>query len=261
MNIIHSLILGIVEGLTEFLPISSTFHLIVTSRILGLQSTDFLKMFEVVIQGAAIVAVLIMYLKTILTNRQLFINLVLSFIPTGLIGYLLQKIIKNVFFETTWLMLVAFIAVGLIFIFVEYLVKQNKLHPVKSYLSITKTQAIIIGVAQALSVIPGVSRAGSIIVTMLVLGYKREEAAKYTFMLSLPTILAASGLDLYKGRDLLLASASNANLLIVGSLSSLVVAYLVVKWLIRYLETHTLTTFGYYRLAVAALLVIFKVLP
>lgn len=261
MNILQSIVLGIVEGLTEFLPISSTFHLIMTSRIMGLPATDFLKMFEVVIQGAAIGAIILIYTKTLLRDRKLFVNIILSFIPTAIVGYLLQKIIKNVFFETTWLLLFAFVGVGLLFLVVEYMVKQGKLHPTKSYSEITYVQAILIGLAQACSVIPGVSRAGSIIVAMLFLGYKRDESAKYTFMLSLPTILAASALDLYEGRGLLAASSSNLTLLLIGSLVSLIMAYLVVKWLIRYLSSHTLEIFGWYRLAVAAILILFKVLP
>ena len=261
MNILQSLILGVVEGITEFLPISSTFHLIMTSRLLGMPSTDFLKMFEVVIQGAAIGAIVILYTRTLLHNPRLFLNVSLSFIPTAIIGYLLQKIIKTVFFETTWLMLIAFVVVGLLFLGVEYLIKHERLTLTQSYSQLTPLQALLIGLAQALAVIPGVSRSGSIIVTMLILGYRRDEAAKYTFMLSLPTILAASALDLYQGRALLMTNASNLTLLILGSVMSLIVSYLVVKWLIRYLSTHTLALFGWYRLALATLLVCFKVLP
>jgi undecaprenyl-diphosphatase len=261
MNILQSIILGIVEGLTEFLPISSTFHLIMTSRILGLPSTDFLKMFEVVIQGAAIGAILLIYAGTLLKDWKLLRNILLSFIPTAIIGYLLQKIIKTVFFEDTWLMMGAFVGVGLLFLFIEFLVKQGKLTLIKSHNDITPFQAIIIGLAQACSVIPGVSRAGSIIVIMLILGYKRDESAKYTFMLSLPTIFAASALDLYQGRGFLVANSTNIMLLTIGSLVSLLVAYFVVKWLIKYLATHTLAIFGWYRLVLATILILFKALP
>jgi undecaprenyl-diphosphatase len=106
--------------------------------------------------------------------------------------------------------------------------------------------------AQALSVIPGVSRAGSVIVAMMLLGYKRDEAAKYTFLLSLPTIFAASALDLFQGRELLMGLADGWLLLGTGFFTALIVAYIVVKWLMRYLATHTLEIFGWYRLVVAA---------
>lgn len=257
MNIFHSLILGLVEGLTEFLPISSTFHLIVTSKILSLPSTEFLKLFEVVIQSGAIFALLFIYTKTLLSDKKLLLNVIYSFIPTATIGYFLHKIIKNVFFESSWLMLGVFIIVGILFIVIE-----------KYALSLTKTcealspkEALLIGLAQACSVVPGVSRAGSVIVAMMFMGYKRNEAAKYTFLLSLPTIFAASALDLYQGRELLMQMESGWLLIFTGTMIAFVAAYLVVKWLTSYLSTHTLAIFGWYRLAVASILVIFKVLP
>jgi undecaprenyl-diphosphatase len=260
MNGIHALIMGIVEGLTEFLPISSTFHLIVTAKLLSLPSTEFVKMFEVVIQSGAIAALAIMYTQTLLKDRRLLMLVIASFIPTAIIGLALQKVIKNVFFETNWLMLAVFIGMGIVFIVVERLIKKNKYELTKSCESLTLAQAILIGLAQACSIIPGVSRAGSILVPMIIMGYKRSEAAKYTFLLSLPTIFAASALDLYKGRALLMTGGANWLALGIGFITSMIVAYLVVKWLIRYLGTHTLEIFGWYRLLVAGLLIFFKVL-
>lgn len=257
MNFWHSLVLGIVEGLTEFLPISSTFHLIMASRIMALPSTQFLKLFEVVIQSGAITALLFIYTKTLLSDKKLFFNVIYSFIPTALIGLTFHKVIKNIFFESSWLMLSVFILVGILFLLIE----KSNLSLTKHMGAITLKQAIIIGLVQASSVIPGVSRAGSVIVLMILMGYKRDEAAKYTFLLSLPTIFAASALDLYQGRELLATLSDSYLLLGTGFLASLVVAYLVVKWLTHYLANHTLVIFGWYRLAVATLLIIFKVLP
>jgi undecaprenyl-diphosphatase len=256
MNYFDALILGIVEGLTEFLPISSTFHLIVTSKILGLASTDFLKMFEVFIQSGAIFALVFIYLKMLFSDKKLFINVIYSFIPTAIIGFGLHKIIKTIFFESNILMLSVFVLVGIIFIYIE----RSHLLLSKNIESLTVRQALLIGLAQALSVIPGVSRAGSVIVAMMFMGYKRDESAKYTFLLSLPTIFAASALDLYQGRELLGSLQGGYTLLAIGFLTSLFVAYFVVKWLIKYLSTHTLEIFGYYRLAVATILIVFKVL-
>lgn len=256
MNYFHALILGLVEGLTEFLPISSTFHLIMTSKILGLDSTDFLKMFEVFIQSGAIFALVFIYLKTLLSDKKLLINVLYSFIPTATVGFVLHKIIKEVFFESNLLMLSMFVAVGLVFIFIE----KSNLKLSKNIEALTLKQSILIGLAQALSVIPGVSRAGSVIVTMMLMGYKRDEAAKYTFLLSLPTIFAASALDLYQGRELLGTLQGSYSLLFIGFFTSLFVAYFVVKWLIKYLSSHTLEIFGYYRLALATILIVFMVL-
>ena len=257
MNILHSLILGLVEGLTEFLPISSTFHLIITSKILGLNSNEFLKLFEVVIQSGAIFALLFIYAKTLWNDRRLLLNVIYSFIPTAIVGFVLHKIIKTVFFESNWLMLTVFILMGFVFLLLEkYIGKLDK-----DCTKLSTRDAIIIGLAQATSVIPGVSRSGSIIVAMMMLGYKREEAAKYTFLLSLPTIFSATALDLIGSRSLLFSQVGGWELLLVGTLTSLVVGYLVVKWLTNYLATHTLRVFGWYRLSIASLLIAFKVLP
>jgi undecaprenyl-diphosphatase len=261
MNILQSLVLGIVEGLTEFLPVSSTFHLIVTSRIMSLGSTEFLKLYEVVIQSGAILALLFIYTKSLLADRKLILSVIYSFIPTAIVGFGLHKIIKGVFFESTWLILIVFVAVGIIFLALEKYFGRRPNYLNKSCNSITPTQALIIGLSQALSVVPGVSRAGSVIVSMMCLGYKRDEAAKYTFLLSLPTIIGASALDLYQGREVIMGIGDGWTLLLIGFFVAMLVAYVVVKWFTQYLSNHTLAIFGWYRLALATLLVIFKVLP
>lgn len=260
MNILESLVLGIVEGLTEFLPVSSTFHLIVTSKILNLESSEFVKLFEVVIQSGAISALFFLYAKTLLQDYKLFKNVIISFVPTAVIGLIFHQVIKSVFFESNGLILGAFTIVGVLFILLErlYFKQGDKLR--KSCTELTGVQSLLVGIAQAFSVIPGVSRAGSVIVAMMLMGYKRSEAAKYTFLLSLPTIFAASALDLYQGRELLAAIDSGWTLVLVGFLAALFSAYFVVKWLIAYLSSHTLEIFGWYRLGLAAFLVIFKVL-
>ncbi len=261
MNIWQSVVLGIVEGLTEFLPISSTFHLIVTSRLLGLGSSEFVKLFEVFIQSGAIFALVFIYTKTLLTDRQLLSRVLYAFVPTALVGALLYKVIKSIFFESNWLMLIVFVGFGLIFLLLEKYLTQQKIVLTKTCSSISPKHALLIGLAQACSVVPGVSRAGSVIVAMVLMGYKRDEAAKFTFLLSLPTIFAASFLDLYQNRMLIASMGSSTTLLIVGFVTSLVVAYAVVKWFTGYLAKHTLAIFGWYRLALAGLLVLFKVLP
>lgn len=257
MNGIQAIIMGIVEGLTEFLPISSTFHLIFTARILSLESGEFLKMFEVVIQSGAIAALAVIYTQTLLKDRRLFSLVITSFIPTALIGFALHKIIKNVFFESTGLMLGVFIGVGILFLVVEKYIQKKQYCLEKTCESMTYGQALLIGLTQACAIIPGVSRAGAVLLPMIILGYKRNEAAKYTFLLSLPTIFAASALDLYQGRQLLMGGGSDWLLLCLGFVVAMVIAYLVVKWLLQYLATHSLALFGWYRLAVGTLLLFF----
>jgi undecaprenyl-diphosphatase len=261
MNIWQSVVLGIVEGLTEFLPISSTFHLIVTSRLLGLGSSEFVKLFEVFIQSGAIFALVFIYTKTLLTDKQLLSRVIYAFIPTAVVGAVLYKIIKSIFFESNWLMLSVFVGFGLVFLLLEKYLQRQQIVLDKTCSSITPKHALLIGLAQACSVVPGVSRAGSVIISMMLMGYKRDEAAKFTFLLSLPTIFAASFLDLYQNRMLVGSMGSSTTLLVVGFTVSLIVAYAVVKWFTTYLANHTLAIFGWYRLALAALLVLFKVLP
>ncbi len=257
MNILQSLILGVVEGLTEFLPISSTFHLIMASRLLQLPSSEFLKLFEVVIQSGAIIALLFIYTKTLLGSPKLILNVLASFVPTAIIGFGLHKIIKTVFFESDLLMFSVFIGVGILFIILEKYYGPRPQLLKKDISNITIKQAIVIGLAQACSVVPGVSRAGSVIIAMMCLGYKRDEAAKYTFLLSLPTIFGASALDLYQGRELLIGLSGSTTLIAIGFITAFIVAYGVVKWFTQYLSTHTLAIFGWYRLAVSALILIF----
>jgi undecaprenyl-diphosphatase len=261
MNFWHSIILGIVEGLTEFLPISSTFHLIVTSKILGLTSTDFLKLFEVFIQSGAIFALVFIYAQSLLGNRKLLQSTLIAFIPTAVIGAILYKVIKGIFFESDWLMLAVFVLVGILFLVLEKYLATHKIVLGKTTTDLTTRDSLIVGLVQAVSVIPGVSRAGSVIVVMMLMGYKRDEAAKFTFLLSLPTIIGASTLDLYQSRQMIVGMGNGWMLLAVGFFVSLIVAYFVVRWLTHYLSTHTLEIFGWYRLVVAAFLIAFKVLP
>lgn len=250
----QAFILGIIEGLTEFLPVSSTFHLIFASQFLGLENSDFLKMFEVFIQAGAILAVLILYIKELISDRELIKKTILSFIPTGTIAFLLYPVIKNVFFESQSLMLSTFIFFGLIFLIYERY-DQKRSSTKKELKQISYTDSLLIGLAQALAIIPGVSRSGIIILVMMIMGYKRDHAAKYSFFLALPTILAAASLDLFKLQIITPLLAEEMRALAIGFISALLVALLVLKWFIRFLQKNTLSSFGFYRIALGLLLV------
>lgn len=256
MNSIHVIILGIVEGITEFLPISSTFHLIWTSKFLALAQNDFIKLFQVVIQGGAIGAVVLLYWKEILMHISLMKKLIVSFIPTAIIGLLLYKLIKNVFFESMMATTIVFIVVGMLFILIERYIKSGKLSMTLDISELTYKDAFFIGIFQALAVVPGVSRAGAVLVGMLLLGYRRSESAKYSFMLSIPTILAATAFDLIKMRDVAFSNTQNSMLLLFGSAIAFVSALVGIKWLISYLQHHSLELFGWYRIGVGILLLL-----
>jgi undecaprenyl-diphosphatase len=257
MDALQAVILAVVEGITEFLPVSSTFHLIMTARLLGMAGGDFQKMFEVVVQGGAILAVVWLYRDRLRTDRDLLLKTAVAFLPTALLGALLYRTVKAVFFESYPAMVLIFIVVGIAFLVFEILVKKGVLRPLKAVSSLTWRDAFLVGLFQSASFLPGVSRAGAVILTMMVLGYKRSDSAFFSFFLSIPTLLSAGLYDLYKSRELLLHSGTNILLLALGMAVAFIVAFFAVKWLISYLQRHSLVLFGWYRIAagLAALLI------
>lgn len=255
MNLLNVIILGIVEGISEFLPISSTYHLIITSWIIGVNETEFVKLFQVVIQAGAIFAVVLLYWKEIITNRSLLIKLIISFVPTGIVGLILYKVIKSVFFENLIATTLVFIIVGIVFILVEKAIKEEKITIKKNLNELTIWQAIFIGLFQACAVIPGVSRSGAVLIGMLIFGYNRNESAKYSFMLSIPTISVAALFDLIKSREVLMMDQSQYLTLLIGAITAFISAYFGVLWLIKYLQSHSLVIFGWYRIGLGILLI------
>lgn len=244
MTLLHAAVLGIIEGLTEFLPISSTAHMIMVSRLMGLRQTEFLKFFEVVIQVGAILAVVFLYFKKFFSIK-LIKQLSCSFVPTALVGFLLYKIIKTVFFEANVLISFSLIIIGSAFIIVE----RMKLKKHKSIAQMSLQTAVFIGLAQSLAVVPGVSRAGIIILVMMLLGFKRDESAQYSFMLALPTLAAAALLDIIKMRSMRL-SFTEMEMVVVGASVAFIVAYMSMKWFVGFLQKKKLTIFGIYRIIV-----------
>ncbi len=198
MNIFQIIILSIVEGLTEFLPISSTAHLIITTKILNIYQNDFQKLFEVFIQSGAILSVIFLYQKLLLKNRKILINIFVAFLPTAFFGFLFYKIIKDVFFETLNLTIFSLILGGIILVLTEILISKRKLILAKTNDQMKLKEAFLIGFFQSLAIVPGVSRAGAAIVAMMFLGFKRDQSAIFSFLLAVPTILSASFFDLYK---------------------------------------------------------------
>ncbi len=258
MDLLNAITLGVVEGITEFLPISSTAHLIIASKFLRIPQTDFQKFFEVFIQSGAILAVVLLYFQYVLKNRRIIKNILLSFVPTAFIGLLFHKIIKTVFFESYFLIIGAMIFFGIIFLFVEYLVASKKINLKKTIQKTSWKEAVVIGCNQALAIIPGVSRSGIVMVAMMGLGYKRDESAIYSFLLAVPTIFAASALDVFKMKDVIfVTSQGNLLYLFIGFLTSLITAYVSVKWLISFLQKKSLTLFGWYRIIIGMSLLIF----
>lgn len=259
MTIISAIILGIVEGATEFLPVSSTFHLLVTERLLGLEQSDFVKLFSVFIQSGAILSVFLLYFKELWQDKSLILKAIVAFLPTAIVGFTLYETIKSIFFEAQTLSIIIFILIGICFIGMEKLIKNGTLNIQKTIESITYKQALIIGAAQALAVFPGVSRSGAVILVMLLLQFKRADSARFSFILSIPTIFAASAMDLFEMREVALASETNTYLLLLGFVTAFISSLIIVKWFISYLQRHSLEIFGWYRIVFGCLLLVLPI--
>jgi undecaprenyl-diphosphatase len=246
-----------VEGLTEFLPISSTFHLLFATRFLGLAETEFVKFFDVFIQAGAILPVVLIYFREWIRDRVILQKVAVSFVPTAVVGLILHKVIKDVFFASPLLMISAFVLMGVVFFLLEALVKKGEFRLEKPIAQMSYMEAFVIGCVQALAVVPGVSRAGAVIVGMMFFKFKREEAAKYSFILAVPTILAAAALDVLKSKTAVLAATQNDLLaLAIGTVAAFVSSLLIIRWFISYLRKNSLNVFGAYRLVVSGVLMV-----
>lgn len=255
MDFIDALILGIVEGLTEFLPVSSTGHLILASELLKIPQTEFLKTFEVSIQLGAILAVVALYWRKLLLDRRIMERLIVALLPALGVGFLFYASIRKLF-ESEMTVVVALLIGGILLILFEWFHK-GKEGEVEDLSALPYRTAFLIGLFQALSVIPGVSRAGATILGGLLLGLKRTAIVEFSFLLAVPTMVAATGLDLMKNA----ASFSSADfhLLLVGFVVSFMVAIAAIKFLLRFVQSHTFIPFGVYRI-LAALAFFFLVL-
>jgi len=253
MDILQAVILGIIEGITEFLPISSTGHLIVVSKWLSIEQTDSNKAFEVIIQFSAILAVIMNYKdKFSLKHRVLWTKVALAFIPIGAFGFLFHHQIKAFFTVST--VGVMFIVGGIIFLIVEYFYKEKSAH-VSDVENISYKQACWIGVAQVFALVPGTSRAGASIIGALLVGLDRKASAEFSFLLALPVLAAAAGFDLLKHYNDF--SESNLLALGVGFITSFIVAYLTIKVFLRFLQNFTFVGFGIYRIIFGTVLLCF----
>ncbi len=247
MNFIDIIILGVVEGITEFLPISSTAHLEFTSRILGINQTDFLKSFLIAIQLGAILSVIVIYFRKIFSSREVFLRIAVGFIPTGIIGFVLYRIIKDFLLGNEWIAVAALIVGGIIMLLVEkYTYLKNSPSSQQGIESLSYGDMIKLGIVQSLAVIPGVSRSGAIIVGGMCMGVSRVVVVEAAFLLAIPTMMAATGYDLLKSGAHF--TGNEWSLLLVGFITSFVVAYGSVKWLLDYVRHASFTSFAWYRI-------------
>ena len=254
MNYLQALILSIVEGTSEFLPISSTGHLILVSELLKVTQTEFIKSFEIFIQLGAIFAVVFLYWNTISKNILVWKKVIAAFIPTAVIGLVLYKFIKHFLLGNDQVTLWALFIGGILLIVLE-LLYEEKNHHTEKLENISYKNAVLIGVFQSISVIPGVSRSAATIVGALFLGTKRKTAVEFSFLLAIPTMLAATGLDVVKSNFAF--SLDEWSLMIFGFIGAFVVALLAIKFFLQFIQNHTFIPFGIYRIIVAILFYLF----
>jgi undecaprenyl-diphosphatase len=247
MTYLHTLILGIIEGVSEFLPISSTGHLILASHLLHLKQTDFHKSFEIAIQLGAILSVVVLYWRALLANFEILKRVIMAFIPTALLGFIFYKIIKRVLLGSNTVVLCSLL-IGGIFLVLFELWHREKESASEQISDISYSKSFMIGLCQAVAMIPGVSRSAATIIGGLILGIKRKTIVEFSFLLSVPTMVAATGFDLIKSGSHF--SLEEFNLLMMGFITSFIVALLSIKWLIHFIKNHTFISFGIYRILI-----------
>jgi undecaprenyl-diphosphatase len=254
MSILEVIILGIVEGITEFLPISSTGHLILVSSILNLEESISLKTFLIVIQFGAILAVLILYFKSFFNFKTLQ-KLFVAFLPIGIAGLTIYKFLKEYLLGNIFIVIVTLFIGGVIMIILEKrYIKNNKekeLEKETDIKNVTIKQSFYLGLWQCLSLIPGVSRSGATIIGGLLMGINRELIIKFSFLLAVPTMFVAGTYDLYKNYTYL--ENSDYQSIAIGFLISFIFAFIFIRWLLSYVRKNNFIIFGWYRILIAVI--------
>jgi len=256
MNIIHVIVLAIIEGLTEFLPVSSTGHLVVTSSLMGISKDEFVKLFEIVIQLGAILAVVVLYFKRFFRSVDFYVKLVIGVIPAVILGLLLKKHIDKLL-ESPLVVAIAFVLGGIILLFVDEWFNKPEVTEEKQINHIT---ALKIGFFQCLAMIPGVSRSAASIVGGMSQKLSRTAAAEFSFFLAVPTMLGATVKDLWdfqKNNTLTTPELHHdIKFLIIGSVVAFIVALLAIKSFITFLEKKGFKVFGIYRIIAGIVIII-----
>ena len=265
MSIVDAIIIAIVEGLTEFLPISSTGHMVITSSLLGIEKSDFTKLFEVSIQLGAILAVVILYWRKFFdfSRWQFYVKLIVGVIPALVLGFLFSDKIDKLLESPTTVATTTLIG-GIVLLFIDNVFKR---HTIESDDKISYTKSFIIGCWQVIAMIPGVSRSAASIIGGMQQKLTRSLAAEFSFFLAVPTMFAATAYSIVlkkwtgsgivkKGYQLIMENHDNTIAFIVGNVVAFVVAVLAIKFFISYLQKHGFRLFGWYRIIVGIVVLI-----
>ncbi len=268
MDIFHSIILGVVQGVTEFLPISSTGHLILAEKLLALGQGEFLKSFDIIIQLGSILAVMVLYWRQFL-NWEILKRLAVAFVPTGILGLALYKIVKTYLLGNEAVVLWSLLIGGILLVVFEYWHKEKNLPQpllkegscslplgrVGEDLNFSYRHCFYIGLFQSIAMIPGVSRSAATILGGLLLGLKRRTIVEFSFLLAAPTMLAATGLDLFKSAGQF--SVAQWDFLATGFIAAFLVAIAAIRFFLGFIKKHTFIPFGVYRIVIAVLFYIY----
>ena len=246
MTLIQSIIIAIIEGITEFLPISSTGHMILASSLMKINEVDFVKTFEISIQLGAIMAIVMMYAKRFLKGISIYIKLATAFLPTAMVGFLAYGFIKEYLFNP-FIVAISLIVGGIILILIDKKVVNQK-SQTDVLDNITYKNAFFIGLIQCISMIPGVSRAAATIVGGVFNGLDKKQATEFSFLLAVPTMFAATGYDLIKTP--VVFTKQEVFLLSVGFIVALVTAWIAVRIFLKIVENYGFKYFGYYRIVI-----------
>lgn len=249
MSWIEAIIIAIVEGLTEFLPVSSTGHMIITEALLGRTPDEFSKAFIVNIQFGAILAVVVLYLRRFFQNFRFYAILFVGFIPAAVFGFLLNDYV-DMMLESVLVVAIALVVGGIVLVFVDKWFQKPSPNQ-----ELTFSKAFFIGFFQVIAMIPGVSRSAATIIGGMSQGLTRKNAAEFSFFLAVPTMLAASAYKLYQNHDIL-GTFDNIQLLLIGNAVAFVVALLAIKGFIAFLTRFGFKVFGYYRIVVGCIIIV-----
>lgn len=245
MSIWQAIILAIVEGITEFLPISSTGHMIIASSFMGISHLEFTKMFTVNIQFGAILSVLVLYWKRFFQTTDFYFKLLVAFLPAAVIGFLLNDFI-DALLENVWVVAISLLLGGIVLIFIDRIANDTREK------EISYGTALKIGFFQCIAMIPGVSRSASTIIGGMLQGLSRKQAAEFSFFLAVPTMAAAGGYKLLKTYDTI--QSEDIQTLLIGNLVAFIVAMLAIKFFISFLTKYGFKVFGYYRIILGLIL-------
>lgn len=248
MNILSAIILAIIEGLTEFLPISSTGHLILAADLLKIKQTDFVKSYELAIQLGAIFSVLFLY-KNKIFHKSLFLKTTIAFLPTSIVGLIFYKQIKYYLLGNAPVVIYALFCGGIILLLFEYWISKRKIQ--NNLEKLSKKSCLFIGLIQSIAIIPGVSRSAAAICGGLIAGLSRKEAVEFSFILALPSITAAVVYDL--GKSGIIFSSSEIYILLLGMIVSFFTAIIAIKFFIKIVQDFSFVPFAFYRILLALL--------